>query len=99
MKKTMTIYIHQRLDSFLRGELFASDVNLAEMNEYTARNAVRVISVQEIEVDVPDTDLDLLEIEALEEQIAKERGESQHKVNLLLDRISQLKAIGHEVAA
>ena len=99
MKKTMTIYVHQRLKGFLRGELFASDANLADIPEYQHRNAVRVISIQEIEVEVPADDLDLLEIEALEAQVAKERGESQHRVNLLLDRISQLKAIGHEVAA
>lgn len=99
MKKTIQIFVFQRLAGWNKGALMASEIDLSGMAHYQGADSIRVIEVREIEVDVPDVDLDLLEIEALEAQIAKERGESQHKVNLLLERISQLKAIGHEVAA
>lgn len=37
-------------------------------------------------------------IEGLESAIEKERGDSQARVNLLMERISQLKCITHEAA-
>ena len=97
MKKTVKVYVHQRLAGFMRGELFACGSDISDVKNHPP---CRVIHEQEIEVEAMDaSELDLLEIEALEAAIIQERCESQHKVNLLLDRISQLKAIGHEVAA
>lgn len=52
----------------------------------------------DVEVDWPEVDTRQLQIDALEKQIEKERADSQMRVNLLLERISQLKAIAHEVA-
>ncbi len=99
MKKTIKVFVHQRIAGFCKGDTFVSDYDLSQCDHYKGKDAVRVIHTTELAIDAPENDLDLAEIEALEAQIAKERGESQHKVNLLLERISQLKAIGHEVAA
>lgn len=57
----------------------------------------RLIKEVECEFDVPEFDLRSLEIDALEKSVIAEKADSQRRVNLLLDRISKLKAIGHEV--
>ena len=95
MKKTIQVYVHQYIAGFIKGDLFVASCDISD----GAAVPMRIIAQVEIEIDVPDDNLDLAEIEALEAAIAKEKGESQHKVNLLLERISKLKAIGHEVAA
>lgn len=58
--------------------------------------ATRFLSEVEIEVDVPDHDLVALEVDALEKAVQREKADSQVRVNVLLDRLSKLKAIGHE---
>lgn len=57
----------------------------------------KLLCSQEVEFDIPEFDARGVMIEALEAAIQEERAESQSKVNILLDRISKLKAIGHEV--
>lgn len=56
-----------------------------------------LISTHEIELDVPAFDIRQQAIVVLEAEIQKERADSQAKINLLLERISNLQAIGHEV--
>lgn len=56
----------------------------------------RLIQEVDVEVDVPEFDVVGLEVVALEKTIQKERADSQVRVNLLLDRLSKLKAIGHD---
>ena len=56
----------------------------------------RLLDEVEIEVEVPDFDLVSIEVDALEKSIQKERADSQVRVNILLDRLSKLKAIGHD---
>lgn len=51
----------------------------------------------EVEVEVPTFDLVSLEVDALEKAVQREKADSQVRVNILLDRLSKLKAIGHEV--
>lgn len=58
--------------------------------------ARRLLREVDIETDVPDFDLVTLEIDALEKAVQLERADSQVRVNLLLDRLSKLKAIGHD---
>lgn len=58
-----------------------------------------LVSAHEIELDIPEFDIRQQTIAGLEQEIQKERADSQVKVNLLLDRISKLKAITHEVVA
>lgn len=54
------------------------------------------LSLQEVEIDIPEFDARGVMIETLETAVQKERAESQSKINLLLERISKLKAIGHD---
>lgn len=56
----------------------------------------RLIKEVECEADVPEFDLRQMEVDALEASVQKERADSQVRVNLLLERISKLKAICHE---
>lgn len=65
----------------------------------TAMIGVRLLKEVECEFDVPDFDLRSMEIDALEKSVECERADSQVRVNILLDRISKLKAITHEVSA
>jgi hypothetical protein len=57
---------------------------------------VRLLKEVECQCDVPEFDLRSMEIEALEKGVIAEKADSQVRVNLLLDRLSKLKAIGHD---
>ena len=46
----------------------------------------------------PEVDVNQVLVEGLERAIDQERADSQVRVNLLLDRISQLKCLTHEPA-
>lgn len=54
------------------------------------------IGQQDVEIDWPEIDTRQLQIDALESQVQQERAESQSRVNLLLERISKLQALGHD---
>lgn len=58
----------------------------------------RLIKEVECEFDVPEFDLRQMEIDALEKCVQAERADSQVRVNILLDRISKLKCLTHEVS-
>lgn len=58
----------------------------------------RLIKEVECEFDVPEFDLRQMEIDALEKCVTAERADSQVRVNALLDRISKLKCLTHEVS-
>ncbi len=58
--------------------------------------AKRLLCEVEVEADVPSFDIVMLEIENLEAAVQKEKADSQVRVNILLDRLSKLKAIGHD---
>lgn len=64
----------------------------------TALIGCRLIKEVECEFDVPAFDLRTMEIDALEKSVEVERADSQVRVNLLLERISKLKALTHEVS-
>lgn len=74
------------------GEFTVSSVDLSCLDHHTA-----IVNV-EVEFDIGDFDSRLAEIGNLEKTLESVRAESQQKINLLLERISNLKAIGHEVA-
>lgn len=59
--------------------------------------AKRFLCEVEVEADVPSFDIVMLEVENLEKAVQREKADSQVRVNILLDRLSKLKAIGHEV--
>lgn len=54
------------------------------------------LGAREIEIDWPDVDTNDQVIESLRNEIESERAQSQMRVNLLLERISKLQAIGHD---
>lgn len=56
----------------------------------------RFLKEVECEFDVPEFDLRAMEIDALERCVTQERADAQVRVNLLLERISKLKCIGHD---
>lgn len=64
----------------------------------TSLIGARLLKEVECEFDVPEFDLRAMEIDALEKSVIAEKADSQVRVNLLLERISKLKAITHEVA-
>lgn len=63
----------------------------------TSLIGTRLLKEVECEFDVPEFDLRAMEIDALEKSVIAEKADSQVRVNILLDRISKLKAITHEV--
>lgn len=87
----LEMYLHVRDYSGER-VLFATD-----MSEYGYACLGRVTLVGEYE-DI-DKDPRQAMLEGLERQLDKERADSQSRINLLLERISKLQAIGHEVEA
>lgn len=56
------------------------------------------LGAREVEINWPEYDATGQVIESLQAEIERERAESQSRVNLLLERIGKLQAIGHEVA-
>lgn len=67
-------------------------------DESSALFSARLIKEVECEFDVPEFDLRQMEIDALEKCVTAERADSQVRVNALLDRISKLKCLTHEVS-
>lgn len=83
------------------GKFNHGDISLRDYEPSTDDSDIgwskRIIGTTDIEVDVPEFDIGSLEIIGLEKAIQKERADSQVRVNILLDRLSKLKAIGHDV--
>ena len=92
-KQTFTLYVHAITRKWDPApEISISDLNMSGSEDYT------LICKREVEIDIPEFDARNLMIESLEAGIQKERADSQVRVNILLDRISKLKALTHEVA-
>lgn len=53
----------------------------------------------EVELDILEDENNAAEIEALEARLQTERADSMQRQNILFDRISKLKAIGHDAPA
>lgn len=93
-KQTFTLYVHaitRKWDP--EPEISISDMSMEGCEDYA------LICTREVEIDIPEFDSRGLMIQALERGIQKERAESQSRVNILLDRISKLKCITHDVDA
>lgn len=93
-KQTVTLHMYESTASYSSGQRFLAECDFR--NSEFMKDRIW-IGQQDVEIDWPEIDTRQMQIDALEEQIIKERGESQARVNLLLDRISKLQAIGHEV--
>lgn len=88
-----TVYVCASLNDYNFGQVQILSFDPAG-SQYTK---AALISTHEIELDVPAFDIREQAIAVLEKEIQKERADSQAKINLLLERISNLQAIGHEV--
>lgn len=85
-----TIYLHHQITG-TGSKLSALDQDFSVLDQYT------LLAKQEVEFDVGDYDGREKEIEAVEKALEQVRANSQQQINLLLDRISKLKAITHDV--
>lgn len=90
------LYMFEDTDRIGEGRKYVSAYREHEMDH--CKSHVFLLGEIFVPVDFPELDTRQLQIDALEQQIQKERADSQVRVNLLLDRISKLKAIAHEVA-
>lgn len=88
-----TVYVAASLRTWELGKLSILDYDPTPFPDFQ----YALISTHEIELDVPAFDIREKAIVVLEKEIQKERADSQAKINLLLERISNLQAIGHEV--
>lgn len=96
-KQTIMLHLYEGTGIFNRGDHEVNQSDFREMSGSIMDNRVW-IGQCEVEIDWPEVDTRQLQIDALESQVKQERAESQSRVNLLLDRISNLRAIGQEVA-
>lgn len=89
----VTLYAHALMRTWsTEPELFIAGQDMSSLEDYT------LICTREVDIDIPEFDATGLLIEKLEADVQKERADSRIRVNILLDRISKLKAITHEVA-
>jgi hypothetical protein len=93
MKVTIQLFIHQKPGQ-------EQQVSVVDMSKYPDIFGA-LLGVRTIEVEVEPFDIDptAAMIDALKEKIEQERRNSLLRINHLQDQISQLTAIGHEVAA
>ena len=94
MKKLVTLHMYQGTGLFNEGDLSVNDHDFRPHKE-CMENRIWLGS-QEVELDFPEIDTRQAQIDNLEAQVQEERAQSQSRVNLLLERISKLQAIGHE---
>lgn len=88
-----TLYMHVTTHGYSKGEIQILPFDASTSSHITDKKLIKKFSV---DVDVPEFNLETLEIEGLEEELRKDRAESQSRQNILIDRISKLKAIGHD---
>ena len=94
-KQTVTLHMYERTSSYNAGHREVFDCDLRPTKSCMQDRIW--LGQQDVVIDWPEVDTRQLQIDALEEQVKQERAESQSRVNLLLERISNLQAIGHEV--
>ena len=94
--KKFTVYLYQSTEPWDADDPVKLLCFKAENSDYAV-----FIGEAEVEVEVPEmsrSDLAIAQIAAAQAQIEKERADSQLRVNRLLERISKIQAIGHEVS-
>lgn len=75
-------------------ERYVSPYSEHEMDHM--KTQVILLGEVEIDIDYPEVDTRQFQIDALEAEVQKIRAESQSQINLLVERISKLKAVGHD---
>jgi len=96
-KQIFKLYIHKNISDFGDGKISVMDFDMTKTFNGKPSSYVLLGTVDQ-EIDVPEMNTDQLQIDALEACIQVERAESQSRVNIMLDRISKLKAIGHDAS-
>ena len=95
MKKLVTLHMYQKVSDFYpAGSTEVFDIDFRD-NQQCMGSRIWLGS-QEVELDFPEIDTRQAQIDNLEAQVQEERAQSQSRVNLMLERISKLQAIGHE---
>ena len=94
-KRVITLHMYEGIGKYNNGCRFLAECDFR--NTDFSKDRIW-LGQQDVEIDWPEVDTRQLQIDALESQVKQERAESQSRVNLLLERISKLQAIGHEVA-
>ena len=93
-KQTITLHMYESIEPWNQG---ARGVLTFDFRGIPAGEGRVWLGQQDVEIDFPDVDTRQLQVEALEAEVKQERAGSQVRVNLLLERISKLQAIGHDV--
>jgi hypothetical protein len=93
-KQTVTLHMYESTSAWSAGakEVWQTDFRTSNI---CMKDRIWLGQV-DVEIDFPEIDTRQLQIDALEQQIQQERADSEVRVNLLLDRISKLRAIAHE---
>ena len=95
MKKLVTLHMYAKTGPY--DAVGATDVYDTDFRDIKACMENRVwLGSQEVELEFPEIDTRQAQIDNLEAQVQEERAQSQSRVNLLLERISKLQAIGHD---
>lgn len=93
-KQTITLHMYECTNDWRAGQRIVDQYDYRQSQDLMKDKIY--LGSTEVEIDFPDVDTRQLQIDALEAQVQKERADSQVRVNLLLDRISKLQAIGHD---
>ena len=88
-----TLYMHVTTHGHSKGEVIILPFDASTFSRTKDKKLLKAFTIEQ---DVPEFNLETLEIEGLEEELRKDRAESQSRQNILIDRISKLKAIGYD---
>lgn len=85
----------------IAGTFQSGKVILSEYDQSKAWDPKRpaeyiLLGETDVTVEIPKIDVNAEQIEALEKVVTSVRAEAQQQVNIILDRISKLKSIGHD---
>ena len=92
-KQTITLHMYESTTSYSAGSRYIAECDFR--NTEFMKDRIW-LGHQDVEIDWPEVDTRQIQIDELERQIADERSQSGVRVNLLLERISKLQAIGHD---
>lgn len=96
MKQKFKMYLCVGVGNWNEGQFTVSSYNPDNLDIKHRSDAM--VKEFEIEVDVPEkVDIIALKLKALEESLAKDKAETFTRQNLLLDQISKLKCLTHDV--
>lgn len=95
-RELVTLHIYASTSHWDAGAITVSNTDYRDIP--ACMRDITYLGSQSVTLSWADIDIKQAQIETLERQLNDERAGSQIKVNALLDQISKLKAIGHEVS-